>query len=183
LIGEIRNGEIVLADGKISQNITMALIDDRKRDDVVGSAKPPAPVVMPLKITGSLALSNQLQNLEVNMPGRLVGKAFNSTELTNFFEEKMPNGIPISMGGTPKNFSIKPLISVGDVLRPWVLGELAKKFGGEKGGNVGGIIGKAGDILSGRKPPAGETTTTTQPSDENNDPFGSLLEQFKKPKK
>ena len=189
LIGEIRNGEIVLADGKISQNITMSLVDDRKRDDVVGSAKPPAPVVMPLKITGSLTLSNQLQNLEVNMPGRLVGKAFNSTELTNFFEEKMPNGIPISMGGTPKDFSIKPLISVGDVLRPWVLGELAKKFGGggggggEKGGNVGGIIGKAGDILSGRKPPAGETTTTTQPSDENNDPFGSLLEQFTKPKK
>jgi hypothetical protein len=117
------------------------------------------------------------------MPGRLIGKAVNSNELTRFFEEKFPNGIPLKMGGTPKNFSVKPLVSVTDVLRPWVLGELTKKFGGERGGNVGGIIGKAGDILSGHKPAAAGGTTTQPAEEENSDPFGSLLEQFTKPKK
>jgi len=189
LIGEIRNGEIVLANGKVSQNVTMSLIDDRRRDDVVGSKEAPKAIVMPLKITGDLTLANQLQNLEVNMPGRLIGKAFNSNELTRFFEEKFPNGIPLKMGGTPQNFSIKPLVSVTDVLRPWVLSEMAKKFGGDKGGDVGGIIGKAGDIIGGRKPApgaggAGGAGASSQPAEEeNSDPFGSLLEQLTKPKK
>jgi hypothetical protein len=184
LIGEIRNGEIVLANGRVSQNITMSLIDDRRRDDVVGSKEPPKPIVMPLKISGDLTLANQLQNLEVVMPGRLIGRALGSSDITRFFEEKFPNGVPLHLGGTPKDFSVKPLVSVTDLLRPWVLGELTKRFGGEKGGQVGDILNKAGDILGGRKPGAGAPGSTTQPSqEENDDPFGSLFEQLTKPKK
>jgi hypothetical protein len=171
----------VLANGRVSQNITMSLIDDRRRDDVVGAKEPPKPTVMPLKITGNLTLANQLQNMEVNLPGRLIGKAFNSNEITGWLEEKAPNGVPFSLGGTPKNFSIKPLVSVADIIRPLVISELTKKLGGDKAGSVGGLI----DKLSGRKPAEGAGAgATTQPAqEENDDPFGSLLEQFRKPKK
>jgi hypothetical protein len=178
LQGEIRNGEIILANGRITQNITMALTDPQKRGDVVATSQLIAPVVMPLKISGDLTLATQLQNLDVTLPSQLIGRAIGSRDVANILEEKFPNGIPFKMGGTPENFSMKPLVSVADVIRPLVLSQLARKFGGDKGGNVGGIIG---DVLGGRKPtPAPQTT---QPSNEPKSPLGGLLERFTKPPK
>jgi hypothetical protein len=192
--GRIDQSWITLANGTITQDITMQIVDTQT---VAGKTKSGAAtrrtenVVMPLTIRGDVSLASLVQNLNVVFPARVVARSIGNDDWEKFVVETFPKGVPFRLGGVTS----APRILPPDNLAKVGLEYAARRFLGDKlpGGAGGAIgdIGKIGDILTGNKsappqhPAQSQNQQTTQPAApaKQPDPVGTLIDIFGNKKK
>ncbi len=162
LQGGVENGSIILENGKITEDITMQLVDSNTTAAASGAnttgsgkkhgsanavatpgtpAAPGTPVNMALTVKGDMTLSDMSQNLAVNVPARLVGNAIGIKSVQDFLTQAFPNGIPFRMTGTPDKFALKPLVGMKDAAKDYLVGHFLTgngKNGGDNG--LGGLL-------------------------------------------
>lgn len=182
--GQIKNATLELSQGVVTSNIPLALTDaptsqtpaagagaaDQNNPapaagqaagaPAAGGAQQPAP--MNFSIAGTVRLSDQTQNMNLTLPPQFFGRWFGGkSQVEQTLETAFPEGIPVVLGGTTSN----PTVKVGDIGKKFLQAQADQLLKGGGSGGSGGLQNSLQQLLGGKKKnkqqqqqPAGQPT-------------------------
>jgi hypothetical protein len=135
--GQIKEAVVTLANGVITEDVTLLLVDAGKAPaDVIGSRQPVEPTPMPMRFQGTVRLEDLRQNINVSLPTGLLGRFFRSDKDREIFAKVFPEGVPMTLTGT----TVKPKVDPGNIAQKILEGQVKGLIDPSKEGGAGSLL-------------------------------------------